>query len=86
MLMIQYLVFINVAAFAMYGLDKHKAREGRWRIPESTLIGVALIGGGVGAYAGMQTFRHKTKKPMFRFGVPLIVAMHIAVAIICLAV
>lgn len=61
--------------------DKYKARKKLWRIPEATLIGVAVIGGSVGALAGMYTFRHKTKHPKFTIGVPLILFMQIAAAL-----
>lgn len=61
--------------------DKYKARKKLWRIPEATLMGVAVIGGSVGALAGMYTFRHKTKHPKFTIGVPLILLMQIAAAL-----
>ena len=67
-----YVCVINVIAFLMYGLDKVKAKRRQWRIPESTLLGVAVIGGSIGAFLGMQIFRHKTKKPKFYIGVPAI--------------
>ena len=74
-----YITVINVAAFLMYGIDKWNARKGLWRIPEKTLLGIAAVGGSVGAYAAMQMFRHKTKKPKFYIGVPLIFAIQIAI-------
>lgn len=67
-----YVCMINVIAFFLYGLDKQKAKRHQWRIPESTLLGVAVIGGSIGAFFGMQIFRHKTKKPKFYIGVPII--------------
>ena len=57
-ILLVYLLVINLIAFAMYGLDKQRAIKDKWRIPEKTLLLVALFGGGVGAFAGMQTFRH----------------------------
>ncbi|MCQ2334625.1 MAG: DUF1294 domain-containing protein [Paludibacteraceae bacterium] len=66
-----YLAVINVVAFAAYGADKYKAQHGQWRIPEKTLLGLALIGGAAGALAGMFTFRHKTKHLSFLILVPL---------------
>ena len=57
-----YLAAVNIVAFIMYGIDKEKARRGAWRIPESTLIGVAFLGGSFGAWAGMRYFHHKTRK------------------------
>lgn len=76
-----YLCVVNIAAFLMYGLDKQKARMNRWRIPEATLIGIAVIGGSVGAYAGMKAFHHKTKKPKFYIGVPVIMLLQAALAV-----
>ena len=71
-----YYLCVNVIAFILYGLDKKYAREGRWRIPEKTLLGISLIGGAAGAWIGMQTFRHKTKHMSFRTLVPLFAVVH----------
>lgn len=60
-----YLAVINVLAFLMYGADKFKAAHGQYRISEAALIGVAFIGGSLGAWLGMRLFRHKTRKPKF---------------------
>jgi len=65
-------IFLNVITFSVYGLDKLKAAQHWWRIPEVVLLGLAAAGGSVGAYLGMLVFRHKTRKPLFRFGVPVI--------------
>lgn len=56
-----YLLAINVAAFAAYGIDKYKARYDKWRIPEATLIWLAALGGALGAALGMRVWHHKTK-------------------------
>lgn len=72
-----YVCVINVIAFLMYGLDKVKAKRRQWRIPESTLLGVAVIGGSIGAFLGMQIFHHKTKKPKFYIGVPAIFILQV---------
>ena len=58
-------------------IDKQKARRGAWRIPEATLMGVAILGGSIGAIAGMRLFRHKTKHPKFYIGLPCILAAQI---------
>lgn len=76
-----YLVIINAAAFLLMRADKLKARRGAWRIPESTLMGVAAIGGSVGALIGMYRFRHKTRHLKFTLGIPLILIAQIALAI-----
>ena len=72
-----YLFFINVLAFFLMGSDKRKAELGRWRIPERTLFLSGIVGGGVGAIAGMQLFRHKTKHRSFTIGMPLILLLWI---------
>ena len=76
-----YLVIINAAAFLLMRADKLKARRGAWRIPESTLMSVAAIGGSVGALIGMYRFRHKTRHVKFTLGIPLILIAQIALAI-----
>jgi len=77
-----YLVLVNLAAFALMGIDKRRAkREGMRRIPEKTLFLSALLGGSIGAIAGMRTFRHKTKHWYFVWGMPLILAVQIALAV-----
>ena len=73
-----YLVVVNVLAFALYGIDKYKAKAGAWRIPEKTLLGIAVLGGSVGAIAGMKTFHHKTKHWYFRYGLPALLAIQLA--------
>jgi uncharacterized membrane protein YsdA (DUF1294 family) len=56
---------LNIWTFMLFGFDKQHAEAGRWRIAESTLLGMALIGGSLGAYAGRALFRHKTRKLLF---------------------
>ncbi|MBQ4550974.1 MAG: DUF1294 domain-containing protein [Oscillospiraceae bacterium] len=75
-----YLLLINAAAFVLMLADKAKARKNRWRIPERTLIGSALLGGSIGALLGMYTFRHKTRHLKFTLGVPAILIAQIALA------
>ena len=74
-------LLINIITFLAYGLDKLKAVKKWWRIPEWVLLGLAVAGGAVGAYLGMLVFRHKTLKPLFRFGVPVMIIVHAIVAI-----
>lgn len=75
-----YLIFINLFAFCTYGIDKWKAKKGAWRVPEKTLLILALIGGSAGAIAGMMCFRHKIRKAKFMITVPVIInfADHLA--------
>lgn len=67
-----YLIGINVLTFLIYGIDKWKAQRNRWRIPEETLIWLAVVGGSIGALLGMHLFRHKTKHRKFLIGIPVI--------------
>lgn len=76
-----YLLLINAAAFVLMLADKVKARKNRWRIPERTLIGSALLGGSIGALLGMYTFHHKTRHLKFTLGVPAILIAQIALAV-----
>ena len=76
-----YLAAVNVIAFAVYGADKRRAKKERRRVPEKTLFLLALIGGSVGALAGMYTFRHKTRHWYFVWGIPAILAVQIALAV-----
>ena len=73
-----YLLLINAVGFLLMRIDKRKAKRGRWRIPEATLMGVAAIGGSIGSLLGMYTFRHKTKHVKFTLGIPLILAVQLA--------
>lgn len=70
-------ILLNIATFAIYGLDKYKAKKRQWRISERNLLLLAFVGGAVGAYLGMKTFRHKTLHPQFRYGVPACIALHL---------
>lgn len=74
--LIYYIIVINVVSFLVYGLDKWKAKTGRWRIPERTLLILALIGGSAGALAAMLLFRHKTKKIKFVISIPVMIVIH----------
>ena len=76
-----YLIVINLVAFALMGIDKHKAKKNQWRIPERTLFLSAAVGGSIGAMYGMHLFRHKTKHKSFLFGMPAILALQLLVVI-----
>lgn len=73
-----YLVLVNAFAFLLMLTDKLKAKKGAWRIPEATLIGIAVLGGTIGAICGMYLFRHKTRHIKFCVGLPLILAAQLA--------
>lgn len=73
---------MNVLTFVVFGLDKWKARRGRWRVPEATLLGLAAVGGSVGAWLAMLLFRHKTQKKKFRYGVPVMFVLQLVVVVL----
>jgi uncharacterized membrane protein YsdA (DUF1294 family) len=90
--LLYYLIVINIVTFLVYGIDKwrstsgrllptgrKKAKQGSWRIPEATLLILALIGGSIGALLGMKVWRHKTQHKKFKYGLPLILLAQIAI-------
>jgi len=79
---ILYLIIINIVTFLAMWIDKRKARKGKWRISESALFILAILGGSIGEIIGMYTFRHKTKKHRFTIGLPVILIIEILIAII----
>lgn len=80
-----YLVLVNAATFLVYGIDKLKAKRGKWRIPESTLLLLAAIGGSLGAWLGMKVWHHKTMHKKFQYGVPLLLFLQLALgAYLCI--
>lgn len=81
-LILLYLLLINAAAFLFMLVDKIKARNHRWRIPERTLICTALLGGSIGALAGMYLLRHKTLHAKFTVGIPAILIIQIILGIL----
>ena len=84
MVLVYWLVFINVLAFILYGIDKKKAKDKKWRISEATLITLAVIGGSAGALAGMYIFHHKTRKKKFYITVPAFFVLLVVTSIFCL--
>ena len=72
-----YLLGINITTFIIYGIDKWSAIHGRRRIRVSTLLGLAFIGGSIGALCAMYLFRHKTLKPAFTIGVPFMMVLQV---------
>ena len=76
-----YLLAVNIVTFLLYGIDKYKAKKGKWRISEATLLTMAAIGGSIGAWAGMRLWHHKTMHKKFKYGIPLIIIMQIALVV-----
>ena len=73
-----YLLAINAVAFIVYGIDKYKAKKAKWRIPEATLLLLAVLGGSIGAWMGMKVWHHKTMHKKFKYGIPAILLIQIA--------
>jgi len=72
-----YLAVINVVTFFMYGVDKWKAKKSKWRIRETALLGLAVLGGSIGAWLGMKAWHHKTQHKKFKYGVPAIIIVQL---------
>ncbi len=79
-----YVIAINLFTFFMMWLDKRKAKKGKWRIPENTLLILVLLGGGIGGIAGMYTFHHKTQKMKFVIGFPAILICQILLILLAI--
>ena len=73
-----YLLAINAVTFIVYGIDKYKAKKTKWRISEATLLLLAVLGGSIGAWIGMKVWHHKTMHKKFKYGIPAILLMQIA--------
>ena len=80
-LLLCYLLAINLLAFILYGFDKYKAKHNRWRIPETVLLWLAVLGGSPAALVAMHLFHHKTLHKKFRYGVPAILLLQLAAAV-----
>ena len=75
--MLIYLLAVNAVGFLIMHYDKYLAKNNLWRIPEKTLLGLAVIGGSLGCLLGMYSARHKTKKPKFSIGIPVILLVQL---------
>lgn len=73
-----YLAIINGFTFFLYGIDKLKAKRSKWRVSEAMLIWMAVLGGSIGAWMGMKVWHHKTQHFKFKYGIPLILLVQIA--------
>lgn len=84
----QYIIYgllaLNLITFFLYGIDKWKAIHHKWRIPEHTLLGLAAAFSSAGALLGMLLFHHKTQKPKFRYGVPVMLIIQAILIILFL--
>ena len=76
-----FIIGINVITFVVYGIDKLKAKKGKWRIPEATLLLLAIVGGSIGAWMGMKVWHHKTLHKKFKYGIPLILIVQIGLCL-----
>ena len=76
-----YHLAVNIVTFLLYGIDKYKAKKGKWRISEATLLTMAAIGGSIGAWAGMRLWHHKTMHKKFKYGIPVIIILQVALAV-----
>ena len=77
------IIGVNVITFVVYGIDKLKAKKGKWRVPETTQLLLAIVGGSVGAWCGVKVWHHKTMHLKFKYGIPLIMAVQVGL-LLCL--
>ena len=76
-----YLLAVNTVTFIVYGIDKYKAKHAKWRISEATLLLLVVVGGSIGAWCGMKVWHHKTMHKKFKYGVPVIFLLQLALAV-----
>ena len=76
-----YLLAVNAVTFIVYGIDKYKAKHAKWRISEATMLLLAVVGGSIGAWCGMKVWHHKTMHKKFKYGVPMIFLLQLALAV-----
>lgn len=81
-ILLLYILSVNLGGFIAFFIDKKRAVRSKWRIPEVTLLTIALLGGAIGCYLGMKLFRHKTLKPLFYIGIPVIIVLQVVAFII----
>ena len=79
LILVIYLVVINVVTFFLYGIDKWKAKRSKWRIREAKLLGLAVLGGSVGAWLGMKVWYHKTMHKKFKYGLPATIIIQLTI-------
>ena len=76
-----YLLAINAVTFIVYGIDKYKAKKAMWRISETTLLLLTVLGGSIGAWMAMRVWHHKTMHKKFKYGIPAILLIQIAMMV-----
>ena len=76
-----YLLAVNITSFLLYGIDKYKAKKGRWRISEVALLTMAAIGGCIGAWGGMRLWHQKTMHKKFKYVIPIIIILQVVLAV-----
>ncbi len=81
-LFLLYLLVMTVATFGVCAFDKFAAKKQLRRVPEKTLFLLSALGGSVGMYAGMLTFRHKTQHWYFQFGIPAIILLQVVLVLL----
>lgn len=79
-----YLLAVNILTFIIFGIDKLKAKEHWWRVSEFTLLLLAVVGGSIGAWAGMKVWHHKTLHNKFKYGVPVIFFLQLLLVTYCI--
>lgn len=77
---------LNSIAFLLFGIDKWCAKQELHRIPEKTLLGISALGGALGAFLGMQRFRHKTRKARFFVGIPILLCLQVCASVLLIVI
>ncbi len=72
-----YLIIINIISFILFAIDKFLAIKQKRRVRNSTLLGLSILGGSIGSIFGMYTFRHKTQRWYYKYGIPFIIIIQI---------
>ena len=85
-ILLLYIISVNLLGLINFFIDKQKAKRQSWRTPEATLFTIAVFGGSIGCLLGMYLFRHKTKKPAFFIGMPVILGIQLLILLFVLYV
>ena len=79
-----YFITVNVLGLVLFGIDKWKAKHDKWRISEATLLSLTVIGGSIGTWVGMKVWHHKTMHKKFKYGIPLVMVLQLALLLFTL--